>query len=185
MGIKILKLAQIADKRKPRTDNRPQLLKGEVAPTTGLEALLWIGGLMSNGKAYPLNLEHEAPAYIFGSRSVNMLLRETDMVVRLLDGLIEAFPENDTTGVDLATWTAEIQALWALLTLYKQRQVAPELAADAQLLSQVIKVIGDKGNERSFQDGGYGRQLQTGRAQPRSVIDALRWVSGYFGREHN
>src|SRR5258708_9449101 len=182
--MKFHKLAQVANKRKARNDNQTQLLKGEITPTTGLDALMWIGGLMSNGKAYPLSLEHEAPAFIFGSRSINMLLRETDLLVRLLDGLIEVFPENDTTGVDLRMWTAEIQALWAVLTLYKQRQISPELAEDAQLLAQVINVIGDKGNERSFQSSGYGRQLQTGRAQPRSVIEALRWVSGYFGREH-
>jgi len=86
--------------------------------------------------------------------------------------------------VDLRIWSHEVATLWGALSLYNQRQLQGPLAEATQTLAQLIRVIGDKGSERSFQPGGIGRQLQTGQAQPRTVTDALRWVSGYFGKEH-
>jgi hypothetical protein len=190
IGLRTIKLAEIEKRKKIRSEpdalkTRTQVIKGEVAPSTGLDALLWIGGHLGENQVYTLSLEREAPPHMLGSRSVNLLLRETDLLVALLDGVLDAFPENDHTQVELKTWSDEINALWGLLTLYKQRQIQRPLAEDAQLLAQVIKWIGERGNDRSFQSSGFGRQLQTGRAQPRSVADALRWISGYFGGEHN
>src|SRR6185369_13489396 len=96
IGQQILKLTQAANRRK-RSDKennarRDHLLKGQIAPETGLDALRWIGGHFSGGKDAPLELNREAPSYMFGSRSVNTLLRETDLLVSLLDGLLLAFP---------------------------------------------------------------------------------------------
>ncbi len=187
LGLCLLKLVQIASKKKGRQEperTRTQLLKGQIPPTTGLDALTWIGGRIGEGQAYTLSLAHEAPPHMFGNRSVNLLLRETDLLLSLLNGLADAFPEKDTQ-VDLKLWSDEVNMLWNLLILYRQRQIQKTLAEETQALAQIIKVIGERGNERSFQTTGYGRQLQTGRAQPRNVIDALRWVSGYFGHEHN
>ncbi len=189
VGMQMLKLVQIASgKKRSRAESealRVQLLKAEIAPTNGIEALRWIGGEFSEGQVFLLDLKREAPPHMLGSRSVNMLLRETDLMVRLFGGMIDAFPEKEQVVVDIKAWKSEVNSLWGLLSLYKQRQIQAGLADDAQLLSQLVQVIGEKGNERSFQSSGYGRQLQTGRAQPRSVIDALRWLNGYFAREHN
>src|SRR5581483_11912618 len=132
---------------------------------------------LSEGQAQTLDLTREAAPHLLGNRSVNILLRETDATVHLFDGLLAAFPEKDPFIVDNAAWSAEVDSLWAALGLYKQRQIQAQLAQEAQLLAQVVKHIGEKGHERSFQSSGYGRQLLTGRAQPRSVIDALRWLS--------
>jgi hypothetical protein len=189
IGQQILKLTQVASNRKMGRHEaetlRTKLLNAEVTPQNGLEALTWLGGLFGEGNIYPLDLKREAPPHMLGSRSVNMLLRETDLIVSLFNGLIDAFPEKDTLSIDIKDWTAEIDSLWRLLSLFKQRQIQGELGEDSQLLSQLIRALGEKGHERSFQSGGYGRQLQQGRAQPRSAIDALRWLNGYYAREHN
>ncbi|MEP7287291.1 MAG: hypothetical protein ABI947_16165 [Chloroflexota bacterium] len=187
IGLQILRLNQIAIRRRSRTDPdvlRLQLLKGQVAPNSGIEALTWIGGHFAKGQVHPLTLEQEAPAFLFGSRSVNILLHETDLLVRLLNGLLAAFPEKDTTTLELLPWANEVESLWGLLTLYKQRQLERIFAEDMQTLSQLLGLIGEKGSEHTFQSGGHGKQLQTGKVQPRSTLDALRWVSGYFGRMH-
>jgi hypothetical protein len=159
-------------------------LQGKVSPATGIDSLYWFGGYFAEGRVYTVELEREAPAHLLGSRSVNILLRETNMLVSLFNGLIEAFPEKDPFVVELNPWKSETDSVWGLLSLYKQRQIQAGLAEDSQLLAQLIRLVGDKGHERSFQSSGYGRQLQSGRAQPRSVIDALRWLSGYFARQH-
>lgn len=190
IGQQILRLTQAANRRTPKSDKEnavrlDHLVKGQIAPETGLDALRWIGGHFAGGKDAKLELNREAPSYMFGSRSVNTLLRETDLLVTLLDGLLLAFPDRNNELVDLKMWVGEIDALWGLLSLYKQRQIQAMIAEHSQLLSQVIRAIGEKGNDKVFQSSGYGRQLQAGRAQPHTAIDALRWVSGYFGYQHN
>ncbi len=188
LGVQILKLAQANDHKWGHSEpegHRIQLFKSTVAPATSLDALRWISGHLGQGKTFQLKLERNAPPHLLGNRSVNMLLRETDLIMALFDGLLAAFPEKDAWPIDNGVWAAEVDSVWAIQSLYKQRQIQPVLIEDLQLLAQAIKEIGDKGHERSFQPHGYGRQLQTGRAQPRSVIDALRWVSGYFGRQHS
>jgi hypothetical protein len=187
MGLQIIKLAAIAKGRKGRAEAeayRTKLVTGQVSPETGIDALTWIGGAVGDRKPFPLVLEREAPPFMFGSRSVNMLLHETDQIVELLEGLLLAFPEKDTTTVDLRIWAREVATLWSALSLYNRRQLQWPLAEDTQVLAQLIRVIGEKGSDRSFQSSGFGRQLQIGQAQPRTVTDALRWVSGYFGKEH-
>ena len=185
-GLQILKLAQLGGRKRGNEAEvyRQELLKGKTPPTNGIDTLQWIGGHFSGDQAYTLMLERQAPPHLLGSRSVNVLLRETDLMVRLFNGLLAAFPEKDPFVVDNAAWASEVDSVWGLLSLYKQRQIQRVLGEDSQLLGQVVKSIGDKGHERSFQSNGYGRQLQTGRAQPRSVIDALRWLSGYFAHQH-
>jgi hypothetical protein len=136
---------QIVKTRKVRPESdtyRGQLVKNQIPPTTGIDALLWIGGRFAGGKFFPLNLETEAPAHIFGNRSVNVLLRETDVLVKLLEGLINGFPEKEPAPLDNLTWTREVNTVWGLLSLYKQRQIQQILAEDAQLLSQLLFTIG-------------------------------------------
>jgi hypothetical protein len=47
-------------------------------------------------------------------------------------------------------------------------------------LANVLLVIGEKANERQLQN----RQLFAGRAQPRAVLEMLKWMSGYFAAAH-
>jgi hypothetical protein len=186
IGLNILQLTQIPSKKRTETGvHQTQLIKGQTPPTTGLDALRWIGGHYSEGDTFTLRLDGAAPAHLLGNRSLNILFNEAEMITSLFEGLLQAFPEKDTVLIDNAVWAAEIDSLWALLTLYTQRHIQPSLGEEAQLLPQVIRAMAEKGNERIFQDGGYGKQLYTGRAQPKTAMEALRWVSGYFARMHD
>jgi hypothetical protein len=186
--LKLHRLHEESSRRRNRHENEirktQQIMQRSVAPATGVEALRWLGAHFSGGQPVTLSLERETAVHLLGNRSVNMLAREVDLLVSLFDGLLAAFPEKETPPIDLEAWTSEVQSLWSVLSAHKQGQSQPLLARDTQRLSQVIVAIGEKGNERSLQPGGYGRQLQIGRAQPRSVIDALRWLSGFFANEH-
>jgi hypothetical protein len=161
------------------------IIKGRAAPGTSIEALSWLGGHLSNGEVIAINLNREAPAYLLGTRSVNTFLRETDLIARLFTGLLAAFPDGLATDIDRHIWTAEARSLWALLSLYQQRSIQPTLAENLQQLAQLIPLIAERSSDRSLQNTGHGWQLYVGRAQPRSALEALRWLAGYFAQEHS
>lgn len=186
VGIQTLKLAQLAGNRRrsAETDaHRLQLLRGEIAPTTALDALYAIGGRLGDGQFYPLDLRRKARPQLLGERSVNMLLRETTLIIHLFDGMLAAFPGKDQ-ALDVNAWKAEVDGLWQLMSDGQRRYIQQELVQTVEYLAQTIKVVGDTGHERSFENKGFGQQLLSGRAQPRTVCDALRWLSGYFGKQH-
>ncbi len=186
LGLQALKIAQLSGNRRrsAETDaHRLQLLRGEIAPATALDALYSVGGHLGEGQFYPLDLQKKARPQLLGERSINMLLRETTLILGLFNGMLAAFPGKDQT-LDVRAWQAEIDGLWQLMSNGQQRFIQNELVQMVEYLAQVIKVVGDSGHERSFENKGYGQQLLTGRAQPRSVCDALRWLSGYFGKQH-
>ena len=158
-------------------------LADQSAPASGVDALRWIGTHFADSRAFPLVLQRADAPHLVGSRSVNMLLRESDLIAGLFYNMNAAFPENAPT-LDNKAFRSEVDSLWGSLSLYVQRQIQEPLARSSQLLGEVIGYVGDRASDRSLANGGFGAQLQRGRAQPRNVIDSLRWISGYFARQH-
>lgn len=182
MAYQILQLGRNRLRGMGRQETAALVVQNAVAPGAGVDALRWIGGHFAS-QAVQLRLERADQPHLLGSRSVNILLRETDTLVALFDNLLAAFPEG-TPPLDNQAFRAEVDSLWALLSLHTQRQIRDSLGENAQLLADLICVVGDKGNERSLAANGFGLQLARGRAQPRTVIDALRWINGYFLKQH-
>ncbi|MFN8420356.1 MAG: hypothetical protein U0528_14115 [Anaerolineae bacterium] len=169
---------------------RTSLFIGGASPSTGLEALWWLGGYFSQGQQTELKLTREAQPHLFGIRTLNILVRETEIAIDTLRGLLSAFQDRDdrdlpAPDVEAQAWAEEIGTVWAMLTLPEQRQVQKQIGSYAQLLMRVVYAIGSQGNEKVLQDSGLGHQLYIGKQQPRSVIDVLRWLAGYFLNTHN
>jgi hypothetical protein len=160
-----------------------QLFNNQIAPESGLDALRWIGGHFAQGRMTTLRLERSDTPHLMGSRSVNILLRETDVIVGLFDNLLNALPDG-MPEIDNEALRSEIDSLWGMLNLYTQRQIITLLSENSQLLAEVVTYIGERGNERSLSSNGQGLALQRGRAQPKNVIECLRWVNGYFMKQH-
>ncbi len=190
MAEQILRLYQAHQTRLGRRNRadletrKVNLVKGKASPMTGIETLNWMSGHLSEGQQFNLNLNREAPAYLLGTRSLNIFVRETDLIVRLFGGLLAAFPDDNPMEVDRNTWSSEVNFVWGLLSLYRQREIQNPLIEQLQQLGQVLLLVGEKGNPRNLQATGIGQQLYVGKALPRSVIDVLRWLSGYFAHEH-
>jgi len=160
------------------------LVKGKTSPADGVEVLSWMSGQLGEGQQFTVNLNREAAAYLLGTRSLNIFVRETDLIVRVFDGLLSAFPSDNPGEIDRAAWATEVNFVWGLISLYRQREIQASLIEALQHLSQILVLVGEKGNPRSLQATGVGQQLYIGKAMPRSVIDVLRWLSGYFAHEH-
>ena len=57
-----------------------------------------------------------------------------------------------------------------------------DFAADAQTLAVLIGMIADEGDERALTDSSMGRGLELGKRDPRSALDVMRMLYGYFMR---
>jgi hypothetical protein len=180
----IYTLGQDRARRRRRPDITEQLIQGNAIPQNGVDLLRFIGGHFASHEVFPPDLEREAMAHLFGNRSAAMYLRESHAVTRLLNGLHLAFQEKDLYPMSPQELIGELDSLWTGLSLYNQRLIKEELARDCQQLAEVITIMAEGANERILSDGGPGRQLETGQRQPRTSLEALRWVNGYFARKH-
>ncbi len=161
-----------------------QLVHGQATPQGGVDLLRFIGGHFARHQTVPLNLKREEMGHIFGTRSAAMILRETNAITRLLNGLQVAFEQQDPSQLSSQVLAAELNSLWDSLSLFNQRQIQEPFARGCQQLADVIGVMADSANDRIVSDGGLARQLETGQRQPRTSLETLRWIHGYFARKH-
>ncbi len=159
------------------------LARSEIVPRSGIEMLQWLGARLGEGRTYALRWQREAANYLFGTRSLNMLLRESGLVVTLLQGLLAALPEDQTTESDLEALCSEVDDLWASVPTPRQRELQPTLAPSLQHAAAAILKLGERANERALQDANRRRQLIAGRTQPRNALEMFFWLSGYFSGE--
>lgn len=181
----ILDLGQHRSRSTDQVSVEKLLVRQQTTPLNGVDLMRMLGGHFADGKPIDLQLSREAMAHIFGSRSAAMFLRETDVIARLLRALVEAFT-NIPPGPRPSSkaFVSEFASLWSSLSLYNQRRIRDQFAADAQHLADVISIMADRGSDRVLQDTGLGRQLATGQRQPRTALETLRWIHGYFARMH-
>ena len=168
-------------KRRNNTAIEGAILRGEMAPETPLDFLLHLGGRFAEGEAMEVDLTRGAMSHMFGTRSATMLLEESTIAVHLLNALVQGFGLDDPPDVSLNAIHSEMDSLWGQLSLYNQRQSQPYLAADSQYLVQLISHMAKHAKDSIFRS----TQLEAGQHVPKSEIEALRWVSGYFSGKHN
>lgn len=159
-------------------------ITGNAMPKTGLDLLLFLGGWLSQGQLFPLDLQRESMAHLFGSRSAAILLSETTSTRQLLENLLSAFEVTELLRCEPDTLTAELASHWHTLSLYHQRQLEPVLPAACHHLAQVMRLMAESADGRALTNSSLARQLESGRRQPESALEALRWIHGYFARKH-
>ncbi len=179
IGRMVYELGNQAGRGRGRDREHEKLLANQEAPRTGVGALIWISGYLSGGRAYETRLTREAAAHLVGQRSINMLMEEAATARRLLERLRQAFPANPPR-LTLPAFRAEIESLWHGLRLDEQQRLQEPLAADLQTLASLILLMTERGDPKALTDSGLGRSLETGRREPRSALEALRLLYGYF-----
>ncbi len=183
LGRLAYRLGQARGRGRGREAVEQRLIAAKELPRTGLDALLWLGGFLANGRAVPFQVERETITHALSHRSVNLLLDDVIMTCQLLDRLIQAFPPDAPPPLTLEAFTAEINSLWHGMRLYDQRRLRDDLAADAQALAFLLGLISERGDPKAVEDSPLGRSLESGRREPKSALEVLRLISGYFGRK--
>lgn len=179
IGRLVYELGNQAGRGRGRDREHEKLLANQDVPHTGVGALIWIGGYLSEGKGLQRRIVRESTVHIVGQRTINMLQEESAVARRLLERLRQAFPANPPR-LTLPAFRAEIESLWHSLRLEDQQRLQTDLAADLQTLANVILLMTERGDPKALTDTGLGRSLETARREPRSALEALRLLHGYF-----
>jgi hypothetical protein len=153
---------------------RTSVQTGRLPPGTGVEMLTWLGVYLGERPVAVIDLNRFTPGLMFGVRSVNTLLRETNIALALFDGLLAAFPDENAPEPDRDALATEVDNVWR-----PERRAEQPVIEHLQHLAQLVLIMGEKGYERTAE------ALVTGRIQPRTPLDALRWLSGYFAGKHS
>ncbi len=183
LAFQVYDMGRTRSRATPRQPAEQQLIEGVLAPRSGVDLLRFMGGHFAQHVQLPLSLQQEEMAHLFRTRSAAMFLRETTAVTRLLHNLQAAFRDGNE-AVTPEALAAELDSLWNTLSLYNQRRLRDSFAQACQQLANVISLMADHASDRVLAQTGIGRQLDTGQRQPHTALEALRWISGYFGRKH-
>lgn len=179
----VYEMGQKHTRRALRQPAHVLLTEGTFMPQSGVDFLWFIGGHFARHTRVPLTLEREEMAHLFGSRSAAIFLRETTTVTQLLDRLQAAFRASNDPVTPHAL-QAELDSLWNTLSTPDQRELHDRFARACQRLADVITLISERSSDRVLGNSNYGRELDSGQRQPHTALEALRWISGYFGRKH-
>ncbi|NDJ86971.1 MAG: hypothetical protein GYB66_13915, partial [Chloroflexi bacterium] len=153
-------------------------------PLSGAEFLQWLGVQFTDTVVESLDLVRQEASHLLGVRGVAVLYREAAIIRRLLECLQTAFQPGVAASVSAAALEEEVVSLWNQIRLYDQERIAPVLAASSQQLALLLPYLAGRVSARVLADKGLGNQLEAGKRQPQTEIEAMRWISGYFGRKH-
>lgn len=156
----------------------------ETPPQTPTEFLTWLGLNFTDNFVTDLGLERASAAHLLAERSAAMFYRESIELLDFLKRLATAFPPDGMQEFSVENLKSELDTLWGEIHLSDQKSIEPALATETQEIALLLRIMASKANDRVVSDSGIGKQLETGRRQPANELEALRWVSGYFGRKH-
>ncbi len=182
MARQVYDLGTNRGKGRDRAGFEQKVITGKVAPRSGVDVLLWIGGNLADGQVIRTELERESIHHVLGPRSITQLIDELHVVLRTLDDLHQAFDSNMASGLTLDAFVTEVDSLWKSVGEYDQIRLQMDIASDAQTLALLLARIADEGDARALTDHNIGRGLELAKREPQTALEAMRLIYGYFMR---
>jgi hypothetical protein len=181
MGRAVLVLGEQFQVNTPREADKhiDGLVAGKTDPKSGLDVLRVVGGYFAKGKRYRINLDRHNTNPL-GERSAPMLRDQTEIVNNLLRGVMQAFPPDQEVNISAEAVRGEVESLWSAIPLGQQRQIVRGLAIDLQRVEDLVAYIAEQSDDKPLTDTPVGKKLDTGKQQPRNVIEFYRYLHGYF-----
>jgi hypothetical protein len=164
----------------PRNLNKQaeQLLVGKSNPASALDVLRVMGGYFARGKRAQLKLE--SATNVFGSSTTTQFRADIECVEELLTGALKAFPPDKPVKLKTEEIRNEMDSIWGNVPNEEQREIVRLLARDTQLCVELVDWIADKGDAKALEDSNLGQKLESRDQRPRSTLEMLRLIYGYF-----
>lgn len=157
-----------------------QLLTGEADPKTMLDVLWVMGGYFARGSRLDSRPRQPSSPYPLQGFSSSTLKEAASISAALLDDALRTLPPKKTVSLTAADVRAEIESLWSAVPEATQRAIARDLAQDLQRLADLCALIEANGDSKAMADGGLAKRLDSGRLRPRSALEMIRLIHGYY-----
>jgi hypothetical protein len=156
-------------------------LHGRGSVVSVVEVFRALGGYLGQGARFSIRTERELREHPLGDRAAHILLREVEQITRMLKNALLTLPPNRPAALSAPALFAEIESLWADLTLAERRALARELAVDFQRLAELIVIAADRADPKVTQDdSGLTKKLEANRQRPENPLELYRFIGGYF-----
>ena len=169
---------------RPRDEDRylEALLKRETPPRSGLDILYTVSGYF--GRVRRSAVKYGTISYPLEGRTVQNIVDEFGAASDVLRGLVQAFPPKRPLRLKIEEVVAELDGLRATLPADSRVEFLMDLALSVQQLAELVMVIEKDGDARALQTGsGLAKKIDSGKQRPRSVLEFLRFVYGYYAAQ--
>ncbi|NWF70942.1 MAG: hypothetical protein HXY40_17795 [Chloroflexi bacterium] len=185
LGEVIVVLGQYHKEQKGARDaNQVQnLLIGKAEAKSVLDVWRVLGGHLTKGKRIAVEFMKSPHQHPLGERSAPVLLEDTSTALYLLRAAARTLNPKRPLNVSALAIQNELESLWAELSLREQRDILPEFSTALHQLGDLIMLIAEKGGREALQDNtGLAKALDSGKQRPKTALELLRYVHGYFER---
>jgi hypothetical protein len=160
------------------------VLAAKAEPKSALDMFRVMGGYLSKGERITYQFLKSPHQHPLGERSALLVLEDLQLANTLLRGAIRSVPLKKTIPVSVGALQTEIESLWSELSTRDQRDLRDDFATDLQQIADLVLAIADKGGREALQENsGLGKTLDRGSQRPKTALEFLRYVHGYFKRK--
>jgi hypothetical protein len=98
----------------------------------------------------------------------------------VIGGIVRAASPSTPFRMRSSDLRDAIASLKLELDKAEQQEVARSLSSDLQRLATLIEMIGERGDPKVLDQKGLGERLDSGRTRPRTAMEFLRYLYGYY-----
>ncbi len=165
--------------RNTRSPGVDKLLNATTDPNNTLEAVWVIAGYFSEGRRQELRLKTALPNPL-AERTRRFLYQEVLAMNTVLGGIVRAASPNAPFRMRSIDLRDAVASLKLELNKTEQQEVSRSLSMDLQKLATLIETIGERGDPKALDQKGLGERLDSGRYRPRTALEFLRYLYGYY-----
>ncbi len=176
-------LAQQHRSNRPKDNDETiqSLLDARTPAQSVLDMFRVMSGYFGRGQRIFVKLERGIDNHPLGDRTATALLRELQIIARLLKNALLTFPFSGRISVEPAALNGEIESLWGDIPLHERRELVADLTLDLQRISEMILLITNKIEVKTLlESNGTTKKLDSQRQRPENTLEFYRFVHGYF-----
>lgn len=154
------------------------LLAGKTDPLSAVDVFRVLGGFLTKGKRANITIKPASDP--LGKRYIDAVTEDAILLNRVLSGAANAFPADKPFKLTAREALDEMDSIWGELSEAQQNHLLRALAVELQRIPELVVNIAENGDAKTLEEGSLAQKIDTGKQRPRSTLEMLRFVYGYF-----
>ncbi|MFW5692233.1 MAG: hypothetical protein ACOCX3_02655 [Chloroflexota bacterium] len=184
IGEIIITLGKQFQSRRSGSQHADQVATGRTEPVSAVDVLYMMGGALAEGHRYSLEVEAYTGAYPFARLSFSELVQGIQATAQILTGIDSTFDYEKRLPLTARDIAEEVRSMVRALPADSQPQaLTRSLARDLQNFADLVIQTYDAGDIKAFENSSLARRIDAEKHRPRSLLELLRFLSGYYGKQ--